>query len=643
MPTFESLRLSAAARPLVDRALARASTPAEVDKVKAALVAAASVNGNKHLSAAEVKAVVDAFDAAAAGGTGALTPDRLGLGLDGAYVALKSMASLSNVDGISTHFTFNESLEKKLLAELGDAVASANGRPMDVCMSIFEFQSDTMGDAVLELAKKHPNVKFRIIGDSGLASDSGGNELPRLLKAKLPNIEVKYKKDFPYVWSATAKRPVYNHGATKGLNHHKGFATFVDGKPDRLVTGSFNWSNTADKNNYEDLTVFKNRDASSRRAVEQFGAEFAGYWNNDEASLSPNNFLNFKRDQWNAMLVANGQRPLRTAARPADGYAAYEVPQDTRSFDVNGLRPQDAERLKALVGTALARTIAADRTKYGRYDSLEELEERVPQVATLAAEKRAALGGAGFFGSGLVSVNNATLEELDKVGFTKTQARAIVEFREKNGDFESVDELSKVPGVTAARVKALGERLSATDVEVFFNSRPFGAAAGGTGYGPGGTRTSAVMGADGVVSPQAANVKFAATDLFNRARVGQTISVAMYGMSPNAPEFLSLVEAARRGVAVRVVMNDDFNSSTASAIKLLKAQGLPIDVRIQKAKTMHEKFGVVGDDVFSGSANFSESSSTKHSENRIAVKNDAELSAQFQARFDALWEKSKVV
>jgi phosphatidylserine/phosphatidylglycerophosphate/cardiolipin synthase-like enzyme len=56
---------------------------------------------------------------------------------------------------------------------------------------------------------------------------------------------------------------------------------------------------------------------------------------------------------------------------------------------------------------------------------------------------------------------------------------------------------------------------------------------------------------------------------------------------------------------------------------------------------MHEKFGVVGNDVFFGSANFSESSSTKHSENRITVKNHEETASQFKARFEELWGKSK--
>ncbi|MFZ5440107.1 MAG: phospholipase D-like domain-containing protein [Myxococcota bacterium] len=634
--SFSQLKLSAAARPVVDQVLARATTDADRARIQAALVNAAGADLNKVLSLNEVRAIADAFEQA---GTGALTPDLIGVGLAQAHVTLKSMADLGNLDGVSNVFTLqNASVEARMVKELQDAVARANGRPMDVNMLIFEFQSDAMQQAITDLARQNPNVTFRVIADSGQASSTGGNALPEILKLKLPNVQVKFKKDFPYVWNETLKRPDYNHGATQGLNHHKGFVTFIDGKPDALLTGSFNWSATADTKNYEDLTIFQNKDSSSRRAIEQFGGEFAGYWNNPEAALSPNNFANYKGTKWNEMLRAHGKAPTATTNRPDDAYAAYAVPSDTKSVDVNGFTAQDEARLGTLLGSkTLARTVMQDRAKFGRFADLEDLLERVPQVADrLSAEERQALG----FGSGQVSINTASLEELDKVGLTKKQATALVAWREQHGDFDSIDELVKV-GVPKATIERLRDFLTAVDVEAFFNSRPAGAPQGGTGYGPAGDRTALVAGADGVVSPARASVTVAATDLFNRAKAGERIDVAMYGASPSSPEFRSLLEAARRGAVVRVVLNDDYTGPAASALKALAAQGYPVDVRIQKAKTMHEKFGVVGNDVFFGSANFSESSSTKHSENRITVKNHEETATQFKARFEELWGKSK--
>jgi phosphatidylserine/phosphatidylglycerophosphate/cardiolipin synthase-like enzyme len=138
-----------------------------------------------------------------------------------------------------------------------------------------------------------------------------------------------------------------------------------------------------------------------------------------------------------------------------------------------------------------------------------------------------------------------------------------------------------------------------------------------------------------------ANVTVGSNDLFNRAKSGEEIVVAMYGMSATSPEFKSLADAAKRGAKVRVVLNDDFNGPVVTALKALASAGAQVEVRVQKARTMHEKFGVVGDDVFFGSANFSESSSTKHSEDRFEVKNHKELAERFQSNFESLWAKSK--
>lgn len=634
MTTFSQLKLTSAARPIVDRVLARATTDADRTRIQSALVNAADADLNKVLSAQEVQAVADAFEAA---GTGALTPDRLGIGIEGAHVAIKSMSDLGNLDGVSNVFTLQgKSVEARMVKELQDAVVRANGRPMDVNMLIFEFQSDVMEKAVSDIARQNPNVTFRVIADSGQATASGGNALPELLKLGLPNIQVKFKRDFPYVWNDSLKRPTYNHGATQGLNHHKGFVTFIDGKPDALLTGSFNWSTTADTKNYEDLTVFQNKDSSSRRAVEQFGGEFAGYWNNPDAALSPNAFQNYKGTKWNEMLIAHGKPGTSITNRADDSYGTYAVPSDTKSLDVNGFRVQDETRLATLLGSkTLARTVMQERAKFGRFADSADLKERVPQLANLTEAQLQNIG----FGSGQVSINTAGLEELDKVGLTKKQATALVAYREKNGDFDSIDDLIKV-GVPKATITRLQASLTAVDVEAFFNSRPAGAPAGGTGYGPDGTRTAVVAGADGVIGNSRASVTVAATDLFNRAKAGQTIDVAMYGASPSAPEFVALVAAAKRGAVVRVVLEDGFTGPAAAALKALATQGHAVEVRIQKAKTMHEKFGVVGNDVFFGSANFSESSSTKHSENRIAVKNHEETANVFKSRFDEIWVKS---
>lgn len=639
MTTFAQVRLSSLSRPLVDQLLLRvAGTPAEA-QVKEVLAQAAGADANRVLAGAEAQVVLSAFEQVAPG-QAPLTQAQVDAAVVRAREDLKALAANANLDGITTHFTLQAaSVEAQLVAELNAAVARANGRHLDINTTIFEFQSDVIEKALVAIARNNPNVTLRIIADSGQATASGGNALPPMLKLRLPNVQVKFKKDFPYVFSTKLGRPSYNHNSTRGLNHHKGFCTFIDGRPDALVTGSFNWSGTADTKNYEDLVTFRNTDASSRRAIAQFGDEFSGYWNNDDAALSPNNFANFKGTLWNQMLVANSQPPKMRTNRKDDSLPKYQVPSDGWSIDVNSYAATDASRLATVLGAQVAKAVLAERKRYGRFASLDELAERVPAAAALLQQAGPAL----FFGSGLVSINAASVDELDAAGFTPKQAQAIVAEREARGDYESLQDLLSVPGISPATLGRVREKLTAIDVDVFFNGRPYSATVGNTGYGAAGSRTVAAMDATGQVSRVPASVVVGASDLFARAKPGQTLCVAMYGMSPGSPESRALEVAARRGVRVRVVLNDDYNGGSVTALKALAAAGLDVDVRVQSARTMHEKFGVVGDDVFFGSANFSDSSSTKHSENRITIKNHAETAAAFQARFDEIWAKSKAV
>jgi len=60
-----------------------------------------------------------------------------------------------------------------------------------------------------------------------------------------------------------------------------------------------------------------------------------------------------------------------------------------------------------------------------------------------------------------VDVNKATAAQLESgLGLTTAEADAVVKYREKNGDFKTVDDLKKVPDVDAKKLDAKKDRLA---------------------------------------------------------------------------------------------------------------------------------------------------------------------------------------
>ena len=63
--------------------------------------------------------------------------------------------------------------------------------------------------------------------------------------------------------------------------------------------------------------------------------------------------------------------------------------------------------------------------------------------------------------SGPVNVNKATASQMESgLGLTVAEAEAVVDYRKKNGDFKTIDDLKKVPDVDAKKLDAKKDRLS---------------------------------------------------------------------------------------------------------------------------------------------------------------------------------------
>jgi competence protein ComEA len=60
-----------------------------------------------------------------------------------------------------------------------------------------------------------------------------------------------------------------------------------------------------------------------------------------------------------------------------------------------------------------------------------------------------------------VHVNQATAAQLESgLGLSTAEAEAVIEYRKKNGDFKSIDDLKKVPDIDAKKLDAKKDRLA---------------------------------------------------------------------------------------------------------------------------------------------------------------------------------------
>jgi competence protein ComEA len=58
-------------------------------------------------------------------------------------------------------------------------------------------------------------------------------------------------------------------------------------------------------------------------------------------------------------------------------------------------------------------------------------------------------------------VNKCRAIDLESgLSLRRSQAAAVIEYREKNGPFHSIEDLKKVPGIDAAKVEARKDRLT---------------------------------------------------------------------------------------------------------------------------------------------------------------------------------------
>ena len=122
----------------------------------------------------------------------------------------------------------------------------------------------------------------------------------------------------------------------------------------------------------------------------------------------------------------------------------------------------------------------------------------------------------------------------------------------------------------------------------------------------------------------------------------KSILVAAYSFT-SKPISTALLEAHKRGLAVRVVADAKSNTSQYSAVTFLANQGVPVRVNSRYA-IFHHKFMVFDDrHVETGSFNYSAAAVDKNAENVLLLMNVPEIAGKYAQEWQRLWNESKEV
>jgi len=122
----------------------------------------------------------------------------------------------------------------------------------------------------------------------------------------------------------------------------------------------------------------------------------------------------------------------------------------------------------------------------------------------------------------------------------------------------------------------------------------------------------------------------------------KSIIVAAYSFT-SKPISTALLDAHKRGVAVRVVADAKSNSGAYSAVTFLANQGVPVRVNSRYA-IFHHKFMVIDNrHVQTGSFNYSAAAVDRNAENVLLLRDFPEIAKVYAQEWQRLWNESKEV
>lgn len=138
-------------------------------------------------------------------------------------------------------------------------IAAMRAAQRSIAIDVAHFNSRDLAQTVIDLRRSRPDLKIEVLLDLGQYSDSKS----RAKDLERAGVSVRYK-----TYSL-----VYLHPRAQ-LMHHK--TVIIDEQ--KVIAGSFNWSDTAENTNYENLMVIEGTVSRNRACVAAYVAEHKKLW-----------------------------------------------------------------------------------------------------------------------------------------------------------------------------------------------------------------------------------------------------------------------------------------------------------------------------------------------------------------------------
>lgn len=123
-------------------------------------------------------------------------------------------------------------------------------------------------------------------------------------------------------------------------------------------------------------------------------------------------------------------------------------------------------------------------------------------------------------------------------------------------------------------------------------------------------------------------------------------SIRLAGYSFTSPTIVrALIDAKRRGVDVRVLLDDKGNRGKANIAAMNLIAGASISTKVISAYAIHhDKYIVVdGRHTETGSFNYSQAAARSNSENVLVVWNDPKVAAIYMAHWEDRWARGTAI